>query len=210
MDESMSEAKLKLLVVEDEQMFSDLLMALLKSHSGIDVVGSASTVRQAVVRINELMPDVVVLDLNLPDGDGLEVFAQLVSVNPAAKVIVLSGQTSSFVCPADLRSKVYAIIDKSQAFSQLKQVIAKLLAEYLPQFESEEIRIDRLTPREREIFELVGEGRTNEQIASRLGRSPQTIATHRKTISVKLRCSGVALMALAARHKLYQAIDADD
>ena len=204
----MSEAALKLLVVEDERMFSDLLMVLLKSHSGIDVVGSAGTVRQAVIRVNELIPDVVVLDLNLPDGDGLEVFTQAVGVNPAVRVIVLSGQTASFVCPADLRPNLYATVDKLQAFSQLKQVIAKLLADYLPQFESEESRISRLTRREREIFGLVGQGLTNEQIASRLDRSPQTVATHRKTISVKLRCSGVALMALAARYHLQHLVDA--
>lgn len=203
----MEEQTLKLLVVEDERMFSDLLMVLLKSHSGVEVVGSAGTVRQAITRCYELLPDVVILDLNLPDGNGLEVFSELVSIKPSAKVVVLSGQALVFNCPADLRQNLYATVDKSQASAQLKQTIEGLLADGMPQFESEETRISRLTRRELEIFGLVGQGLTNEQIASRLGRSPQTIATHRKTISVKLRCSGVALMAMAARYHLQHLTD---
>lgn len=208
MGDQMDDKKLKVLVVEDERMFSDLLTVLLKSHDGIEVVGAASTLRQAVTRCHELLPDVVVLDLNLPDGDGLEVFSQLVAAKPSALAIILSGQAASFACPPNLRNNLYAAVDKSQAFNQLKQVIERLLAERMPQFESEESRISRLTRREREIFGLVGQGLTNEQIASRLDRSPQTIATHRKTISVKLRCSGVALMAMAARHHLQHLSDA--
>lgn len=203
----MEEQTLKLLVVEDERMFSDLLLVLLKSHSGVEVVGSAGTVRQAITRCHELLPDVVVLDLNLPDGNGLEVFSQLVAIKPSAKVIVLSGQAAAFNCPTDLRQNLTATVDKSQAFAQLKHAIEGLLADRMPQFESEETRISRLTRRELEIFGLVGQGLTNEQIATRLDRSPQTIATHRKTISVKLRCSGVALMAMAARYHLQHLTD---
>ena len=204
----MNEQQLKVLVIEDERMFSDLLIVLLRSYTGISVVGSAGTVREAVARCHELLPDVVVLDLNLPDGDGLEVFSELVAAKPSAAVIVLSGQSNSFVCPPNLRNNLYATVDKSQAFDQLKQVFKQLLADRIPHFETEESRISRLTPREREIFALVGEGLTNEQIASRLDRSPQTIATHRKAISVKLRCSGVALMAMAARYHLQHHTDA--
>ena len=203
----MDEQQIKLLVIEDERMFSDLLTGLLRSYKGIDVVGSASTVAEAITHCYEWLPDVLVLDLNLPDGNGVEVFAELVAAKPAAIAIVLSAQSTSFSCPPELQNNLYATIDKFQAFDQLKQVIERLLAERMPQFESEESRILRLTPREREIFALVGEGLTNEQIASRLERSPQTIATHRKTISVKLRCSGVALMAMAARHRLQHLSD---
>lgn len=203
----MNNQKIRVLVVEDEKMFSDLLLVLLKSLSGVEVVGSAGNVRQAVASVREQVPDVLVLDLNLPDGNALDVFSEVVAVNPRASVVVLSGQAASFVCPAELQSYLYAAIDKSQAYDQLKRVLEGLIAERLPQFESEEMRIDRLTRREREVFELVGEGLTNQQIALRLDRSPQTIATHRKTISVKLRCSGVALMAMAARHYLHQLSD---
>ncbi len=198
--------KLRCVVVEDQVMFLQLLVAMLRGQEGLDIVGTALTVAEGRAVCLQQHPDVLILDLALPDGRGLEVAQTLLEVVPAARVIVLSGEASSFVCPAPLRGMVHAVVDKTRAYGTLSQEIAELCRHRLAQGSAAEAAVletlplpsRRLTQREGEIFALVGCGRSNREIAAHLHLSQRTVETHRKNIVAKLGVSGPELVRLAA------------
>lgn len=187
-------------------MFLQLLVAMLRGQEGLDIVGTALTVAEGRAVCLQQHPDVLILDLALPDGRGLEVAQTLLEVVPAARVIVLSGEASSFVCPAPLRGMVHAVVDKTRAYGTLSQEIAELCRHRLAQGSAAEAAVletlplpsRRLTQREGEIFALIGCGRSNREIAAHLHLSQRTVETHRKNIVAKLGVSGPELVRLAA------------
>lgn len=199
---------LRCVVVEDQVMFLQLLVAMLQGHQFLDVVGTALTVAEGKAVCLQHRPDVLILDIALPDGRGLEVAHTLLEVAPAARVIVLSGEASSFVCPVPLRGMVHAVVDKTRAYGTLSQEIAELFRLRLagstqPQplpgrAEPAVLPPRRLTQREGEIFALIGQGRSNREIAAQLHLSQRTVETHRKNIVAKLGVSGPELVRLAA------------
>jgi DNA-binding NarL/FixJ family response regulator len=199
---------LRCVVVEDQVMFLQLLVAMLRGHEGVDVVGTALTVAEGKAVCLQKLPDVLILDLALPDGRGLEVAETLHAVAPTARVIVLSGEASSFVCPVPLRPMVHAVVDKTRAYGTLSQEIGELCRQRRASAgvsaasadggESEVPLQRRLTEREDEIFALIGRGRSSREIAAQLHLSQRTVETHRKNIIAKLGVSGPELVRLAA------------
>jgi DNA-binding NarL/FixJ family response regulator len=198
---------LRCVVVEDQVMFLQLLVAMLRGQQGLDVVGTALSVAEGKVVCLEKRPDVLIFDLALPDGQGLEVAEALVAVEPSARLIVLSGEASSFVCPAPLRSVLCAVVDKTRAYDTLSQEIAGLCrrqqaersgAAAHPVCPDADLSRQSLTPREKEIFLLIGRGMSNRDIAASLHLSQRTVETHRKNIVAKLGVSGPDLVRLAA------------
>jgi DNA-binding NarL/FixJ family response regulator len=188
-------------------MFLQLLVAMLRGHDRLDVVATALSVSEGRALCRQYRPDVLILDLALPDGRGLEVAQALQEVAPGARVIVLSGEAGSFVCPAPLRRMLHAVVDKSRAYATLLQEIDALCREHqaaTPEQESPvaaEMALSpfrRLTQREEEIFALIGQGRSNREIAAQLHLSPRTVETHRKNIVAKLGVRGPELIRLAA------------
>ncbi|MFM8604323.1 MAG: LuxR C-terminal-related transcriptional regulator [Cyanobium sp.] len=198
---------LRCVVVEDQVMFLQLLVAMLRGQPGIDVVGTALSVAEGKALCLELRPDLLIFDLLLPVGRGLEVAEALVAVAPAARLIVLSGEAGSFVCPAPLRPALCAVVDKTRAYGTLSQEIAALCRQTLDSGSSagtddpwprQDPPGESLTAREREIFRLIGRGLSNREIAASLHLSPRTVETHRKNIVAKLGVSGLDLVRLAA------------
>jgi DNA-binding NarL/FixJ family response regulator len=195
-------------VVEDQVMFLQLLVAMLRGHEALDVVGTALTVAEGRAVCLQQRPDLLILDLALPDGRGLEVAYTLLEVAPAARVIVLSGEASSFVCPAPLRAMVHAVVDKTRAYGTLSQEIGEFCRQRLAgtgeatvmpaRSEPGLLPTRRLTQREDEVFALIGRGRSNREIAAQLHLSQRTVETHRKNIVAKLGVSGPELVRLAA------------
>lgn len=185
-------APLRCLIVEDQRMFLELLQQLLEQHGGLTVVATAETVVAAEAACRLHKPDLLILDLSLTDGDGLPVLASLRQWAPAARAVVLSAQASSFVCPEALAPLLLGVIDKSAAFETLLDVIAELR----PASPSHDTR--QLTPSQQRVFELIGLGLTNKQIAHQLELSVATIETHRKAIARRLGCSGAELVRQAA------------
>lgn len=193
---------LRCVVVEDQVMFLQLLVAMLRTQPNLEVVATAQGVRDGIAACRDHDPDLLILDLALPDGDGLEV-VQAISAQPEPPaVIVLSGQASSFVCPRDYTPLVQAVVDKTRAYSDLSAEIKRLL--HTPPVASEDeqdpasARKGRLTAREQQVFGLIGKGHTNRAIAELLGLSLRTVETHRKNITVKLGAKGGELVRLAA------------
>ena len=188
-------------LVEDERMFSEMLARSLIDVSGLELLARANTVEDGKAACARHRPGLLILDLALPDGNGLDVLSALIAERPEATAIILSAHAEDFVVPAGLKDHVSAVISKADAYRAVNDHVRRLVHAHVPNVEDEVALIERLTPRELEIFNLLGEGLTNRGIAKRLSRSATTVATHRKMIAVKLRCSGAALMAMAARHR---------
>ena len=180
---------LRCLIVEDQVMLLQLLHSMLEVMPGLSVVAAATTQAEAIAHCRSAdPPDLLILDLALPDGDGLAVAQALAEHHPNPQVVVLSGQASSFVCPAALQPLIAGVVDKTSAFSQLTSVLERCL----PQSGTP------LTPRQQEIFGLIGKGLTNKEIARAAGLSIATVETHRKTIAQKLGVSGAELVRQAS------------
>ncbi|CAK6694978.1 response regulator transcription factor [Synechococcus sp. CBW1107] len=177
------------LIVEDQVMFLQLLRSMLEAIPGLEVRATATCQAEAIAlcRADE-PPELLILDLSLPDGDGLEVAHTLAEHRPDAKVVVLSGQASSFVCPAPLRPLIVGVVDKTAAFSQLQAVLESCL----PQPNAP------LTLRQQEIYGLIGQGLSNKEIARTTALSIATVETHRKAIAQKLGMSGAELVRQAS------------
>jgi len=192
-------------IVEDERMFSEMLARSLIDVSGLELLARAYTAEDGKAVCARHRPALLILDLALPDGSGLDVLRALVANRPDATAIILSAHAEDFVVPGELKDNIAVVISKADAYGAVNDHVRRLVRAYVPNVEDEAALIERLTPRELEVFNLLGEGLTNRGIAKRLSRSATTVATHRKMIAVKLRCSGAALMAMAARHRAHYA-----
>lgn len=188
---------LRCLVVEDQGMFLQLLVGMLRTQGGLEVVAAARSLCEAIEACDLQRPDVVILDLELPDGWGLQVAEHLAASHPAARVIVLSSHAASFQRPAELRSTIEAVIDKSRAYEDLIEALTRLQtsAGGLPPVPSElSARLSGLTEREREVLTLLGRGLSSQQLATVLNMSVHTADTHRRRIGEKLGLRGAALI----------------
>ena len=180
---------LRCLIVEDQLMFLQLLRSMLEALPGLELAATATSQAEALaICRGSPPPDLLVLDLALPDGDGIGVAEALIQHNPSAQVVVLSGQASSFVCPAPLQPFIQGVVDKTAAFSQLQQVLERCLPR----------NQDPLTPRQQEIYGLIGQGLSNKEIARATALSVATVETHRKAIAQKLGLRGAELVRQAS------------
>ena len=204
--------RLRCVIVEDHRMFLDLVTTMLHAAPGlaIDVVGSATTVAEGITVCNRLKPDVVLLDVALPDGTGVTVAEHVAATQPDAKIVFISGQSSMFMCPATVRRSAYAVVHKAQAFDALQSILADLsaagqpsaaVAAAPPRKKPPNQLVRLLSQREREMLTLIGASLTSEEIAHKLGLSAHTVQTHRKNIAAKLGVPGRKLTALAARFR---------
>jgi DNA-binding NarL/FixJ family response regulator len=193
---------LRCVIVEDQTMFLQMMHGMLSSIPELEVVATATTEAQGIAACRTHQPDLLLVDLNLPDGHGINVARRLANLKPSAKIIVLSGEASTFVCPSDLLDRVHAILDKTQAFDALDNELRSLLPKgrggtsFVPRTS---IR-DRLSEREYEIFLLIGRGLMSKEIGEKLDISPQTVQVHRRKIAEKLGTAGPELVQLALKH----------
>lgn len=192
-------------IVEDQRMFAELLVVLLRAVPGVrlNVLASVHTVAAGKTACDELLPDLLLLDIALGDGSGLDVAKHFLAVKPSGRIIILSGHASTFVCPPPLIGAVAAVIDKSDAFQRLQTVLCSLAPvddRPVPSEEDSAARQSTLSPREREVLLLVGQGRSSVEIADRLGISTHTVHVHRKKLAAKLGTRGSELRLQAYRY----------
>jgi len=190
---------LRCVIVDDQTMFLQLLSGMVRTTPGLELVGTFSRTEAAWDYVSKHSTDLLILDLALPDGQGLTVLKAAVEKNPKIKCIILSGHASQFVCPANLRPHVRAVVDKTQAYGTLQKEIAEIIQ---PKGESGNGTKpeEKLTEREYEIFALVGQGRMSKEIGDKLGIAVRTVETHRKSICRKLKVSGPELVRQASVH----------
>ena len=190
-----AQAPLTCVVVEDQRMFLQLLVGMLHTQPGLAVVSTAETAAAGIEACLQHRPDLLILDLSLPDQPGHTVAEALHRVNPDARLIVLSAQASSFVCPPSLQTMLHAVVDKIEAYDTLGAEINELIA---PQVGPRQ----RLTFREGEVLRLIGQGLSNNQIAEVLQLSVHTVETHRRNLSGKLGFKGAELVRYATLQSL--------
>lgn len=182
------------LVVEDQLMFQQLLIGMLKASTRLHVLPPAGTASEAIASCATHRPDLVILDLMLPDGDGLTVARALQVLNPSARVILLSSYASTFERPAELREVITAVIDKARAFQDLLDEVHSLLPGEPAALEPGSEDLNHLSSRERQVLQLIGEGQTSAEIAAALQITRRTVEAHRRNITTKLGLRGAALV----------------
>jgi DNA-binding NarL/FixJ family response regulator len=190
------------LVVEDQLMFQEMLVAMLRSHPGLGDVATAATAAEGIDLCARLRPDLLILDIALPDAEGLSVAKALQVLKPEAKVIVLSSHASTFLRPPELRDTICAVVDKGRAFDDLLQEIVALTGCAGPGAAGNHDALptealQQLTQRERQVLESLGRGLSNKDMALELDLSVRTVESHRRNIAIKLGCSGARLIRIA-------------
>lgn len=211
-------SSIRLLLVDDHEVVRTGLRMLLEGQSNMLIVGEASTGRQALLLAEELTPQVVVMDITLPDMSGIEVTRLLRKKFPEMAVVALtihedeqyfyemlragaSGYVPKRAAPEDLISAIEAA---SVGEVYLYPSLAKsLVSDYLSRASEETDRsaVDDLTEREQEVLALLAEGLTNEQIAEELVISKHTVARHRENLMRKLNLHNRSELVRYAIHR---------
>jgi DNA-binding NarL/FixJ family response regulator len=209
---------IRVLVADDHTIVRQGLVGILKASADIEVVGEAGDGAEAVEKATKLKPDVVVLDVSMPHLNGIEAARRIRDALPGTRVLVLTMHDDEEYVLKMVRAGASGYLLKDSAASELLAAIRALkagkasfgphatraLAEaYQSDRPLPEDPFERLTDREREIFQLVVEGKTNAQIAEMLFISPKTVDNHRTRMMEKLGVHGTAeLVRFAAKHKL--------
>lgn len=183
-------------------MFRELLGALIEAEDLLVVAAAANSACDGIEACERHRPDILLLDLALPDRNGLAVARALAKCHPAARTIIVSGEADTFQCPPDLKPQVYSVVDKTRAYSVLRTEIGNLVRQLGGGDASPPDETAALSAREMEIYRLVGLGLTSKEIAARIFISPQTVDTHRRKIAAKLGMSASAIVQRAALQNL--------
>ncbi len=197
-------SKIRVLLVDDHAIVRQGLRALLDSHENIEVVGEAENGRVAFEKTEQTVPDVVVLDITMPNLNGIEATRQIKKLNPKIKVIVLTVHDNEEYVYQTLQAGASGYLLKESAVSDLVSAInavkkgdiflspsiSKIVVkDYIRHTEGESGEFDSLsilTNREREVLQLIAEGHTNKEVARLLKLSVKTVDVHRAHIKEKL------------------------
>jgi DNA-binding NarL/FixJ family response regulator len=185
------------MIVEDHQVVTDGLAALLEDQPDMIVVGSASSLAESVERAAEQAPDVLLLDFRLPDGTGAEAGARIREMRPDVKLIFLSRDDSDTVRLAAMEAGASAFVHKSRAAAEVMDAIRavasgrnlftpRTIATLLSRRRTTSELVQRLTPRERAVLQMVATGLSSRAIASQMGISYTTVRTHIRSLGRKL------------------------
>lgn len=185
-------------------MFLELLEGMLAMRGGLQIVERARTVAEGIAACRSTAADLLLLDLALPDGNGLLVARAFLKQNRRGKVIIVTGHAGSFVCPSWLDPNLQAVISKNDTFQSLRAELDELLGVSRPAATRAAAGQPGkpMTKREAEIFSLIGEGLTSQQIADHLGVSVHTVHTHRKRLGLKLGTRGLELTTRAVAQRV--------
>jgi DNA-binding NarL/FixJ family response regulator len=205
-------SRISVLIVDDHEIFAHSLVRLLGSKPELKVVGTAGSVSTAVVAAVAYQPDVILMDFELPDGDGPDATQQIKALTPAVKVVMLTAHTVDHALVRALSAGCSGFVRKTEAVDELLDAIvaahqgeimtppadlAPLLAQLRPTSRGLGAAI---TPRELEVLGLVAAGLGNKQIAERLGLSLNTVRNHTQSLLQKLQAhSKLEAVATAVR-----------
>lgn len=213
----------RILVADDHHVVRTGLRALLESKSGWKVCAEATNGREAVEKAGQLKPDVAVLDIGMPLLNGVEATRQIRKLSPQTEVLILTMHDSELLVQEVFEAGAHGYILKDDADRNLIAAVDALRRHkpYLSSRVSEAVRNaalppghgpapgrssrSRLTPREREILQLLAEGKSNKEVAAVLGISVKTAETHRANIMLKLDFHSITeLVRYAVRNNIIQ------
>jgi len=190
------------LVVTDHRLCGQALGGLLSEQCGLELLAVSQTVREALELMeNETPPDLLVLDVATVGGDWHKAIETLHRPNPDWRLIMLKAQGDEFVPSEVIGSILLGVVEKSCSWDNLIGLVASWQQSHrspvLRRQAAALVQLQRLTPRELEVFDCLGKGMQNKEIATFLGIRINTVETYRKTISTKLGLNGVELVRAA-------------
>ena len=210
----------RILIGDDHAIVRRGLRALVESHAGWAVCAEASNGRETVRKVDELKPDLAIVDIGMPELNGLDATRQILKANPRTEVLILTMHQSEEVVAEVLKAGARGYVLKSDADQNLIAAVEAMiqhkpfltsgvtdvvLSEFLS---SRTAPLDmpsgrNVTPREREIIQLLTEGKSNKEVASALNISTRTVETHRANIMRKLALESLGdLVRYAIRNKI--------
>jgi two-component system response regulator NreC len=199
----------RVLIADDHALVRRGIRMLLESQPGVQVCGEASTGTEAVDYVKKEKPDLLVLDLTLPDMNGLEVMRAIREASPSTDVLFLTMHSSAELAQEVLRCGALGYVLKSDADTEFLAALDNV--RHRQPFCTNRLTISMadsallnspLTPREVQVLQLLAGGKSNKEIASTLGVSPRTIDSHRNHIMHKLKFPSLAeLISFAVRNK---------
>jgi len=201
---------LRILVADDHELVRHGLRTLLETQPGWQVVAEAKDGMEAVKKTAELKPDIVVLDIGMPQLNGLGAVRKIAKVHPSAKVLILSMHESDNLVREVLQTGARGYVTKSSASRELisaVEAIQRGKTYFVPR--ADQIVLDSyrgtdgregaplekrefLTPRQKEVVQLIAEGRSSKEVAAALGLSVKTAETHRANVMRRLGCHSVS------------------
>jgi len=209
---------IRVLLADDHKLIRAGLRLVVEQQPDLQVAGEADDGRQAVEMVNSLKPDVVVMDIGMPNLNGIEAARQITQSRPDTAVVMLSMHADEGYVLRALKAGARAYLLKDSATSDLAQAIRAvvegksffspavskvLLQDYMRKLRRTggEDSYDLLSPREREVLQLLAEGKSNKEVATLLNLSVYTVETHRAKIMQKLNLKGVPELILYAVRK---------
>jgi DNA-binding NarL/FixJ family response regulator len=193
--------RIRILICDDHTLFVEGLKAMLRNESSLQIVGEAGDGRQAVELVKQLKPDLLLMDVSMPDMNGFEATRRVHEFDPSVKVLILTmhdeeelvarcleaGAAGYIIKDAPASQLLYAIemIQKGERYLS-PAVLKKVLASYPKNSTRPQTSYDRLSPREREVLKLLAEGFSVKEIAARLNLSVKTVDVHKTNLMKKI------------------------
>jgi len=204
----------RVILADDHRIMREGLRALLEKESNMEVVAEADNGRAAVELARELKPDVIVMDLTMPELNGIEATRQILASDPGVKVLALSMHSDKRFVTGVLSAGASGYLLKDCALEELVRAIRAVVADqtylspgiagivvddYMHRLPpTDDCTLSALTAREREVLQLIAEGRALKEIASNLNLSVKTIETHRQQIMKRLDIHSIAELTKCA------------
>ena len=199
-----TQSDLQLLLVDDSEVVRMGLRALLGAAAGFTVIGEATNVKSAVETSRELKPDVILLDIHLPDGTGLDACRQILRHSPDSRILILTSEADERLVDQAIRAGAHgyllkeinaqaliqAIRDVAEGKSILDPTVtARVMQMVKSNGQGEETSLSTLSPQEHRVLALIAEGQTNKEVAAQLGLAEKTVKNYLSTVFEKLHVS---------------------
>ncbi len=217
--------KIRILLADDHEMVRKGFRALLEKQSDCEVIGEATDGRETVKMAQELNPDVVVMDISMPNLSGIEATRQIKTHNPSIKILALSVHSRGSVVGQIIQAGASGYLPKSSSVKEFQKAIhtimrnrtyisPKLMDSMVEYFQEEpapnRISAENLTPREREVLKLIADGKTTKEISAGLCVSEKTVESHRYQIMHKLGAHNLAELIKFAVQEGIASFDTDE
>jgi DNA-binding NarL/FixJ family response regulator len=203
----------KILIVDDHPSVREGLALRISLHADLEVCGEADSEEQAITLVQQMKPDLMLVDISLKSGHGLELIKRIRSMDPTVKMLVISGFQESLYAERACRAGALGYLNKQESSEKMIEAIRtvlggerflspeisrRLISQALGSSDRKKTPIEQLTDRELEVFRMIGEGLSTGIIANRLFLSTHTIDTHRENIKRKLTLNSAAELSRAA------------